>query len=62
MDNNGHTMFIRKAFYGLKTSGARWHEQFSETLHQLVFYLSKADHDVWMKDIIVPTSVFMLVI
>ena len=46
MVHNGHTMLISKALYGLKTSGARWHDKFSETLHKLGLSPSKADHDV----------------
>ena len=49
MGHNVHTMLISEAFYVLKTSGAQWHEKFSETLHQLGLSPSKADHDVWMK-------------
>ena len=50
MGHNEHTTLISKVLYGLKTSGARWHEKFSETLHQLGFSPSKADHDVQMED------------
>ena len=46
MGHNGHTMLISKELYGLNTSGARWHEKFSETLHQLGLSPSKAEHDV----------------
>jgi hypothetical protein len=31
--NNGHLLQIVKCQYGLKTSGARWHEFFAATLH-----------------------------
>ena len=44
--HNGNMMLISKALYGLKTSGARWHDKFSETLHKLGLSPSKADHDV----------------
>jgi hypothetical protein len=46
----GHTMLIKKALYGLRTSGARWHEHFADTLRNLGFAPSKADSDVWMRD------------
>eukprot|EP00957_Ditylum_brightwellii_P043074 3263265-Ditylum_brightwellii.AAC.1 len=46
----GHLMLIVRALYGLKTSGARFHDKFAETMYQLGFMLSKADSDVWMKD------------
>jgi hypothetical protein len=29
----GHTLIIRKTLYGLRTSGARYHERFLGTLH-----------------------------
>ena len=46
----GHTLVIFKALYGLRTSGARWHEHFSDTLRDMGFFPSWADSDVWMKD------------
>ena len=33
----GHTMVVVKAHYGLRTSGARFHEHLSDTLHDLQF-------------------------
>eukprot|EP00957_Ditylum_brightwellii_P092664 7055790-Ditylum_brightwellii.AAC.1 len=42
----GHLMLIMKALYGLKTSGARFHEKFADTMYQLGFMPSKADSDV----------------
>lgn len=39
-----------KAFYGLKTSGARFHEKLADTMRGLGFTRSKADQDVWMRD------------
>ena len=33
-DLAGHYLIIVKALYGLRTSGARWHECFAETLRQ----------------------------
>jgi hypothetical protein len=38
-----------KCLYGLKTSGARFHEHLSDTLRDLGFKPSKADPDLWMK-------------
>jgi Reverse transcriptase (RNA-dependent DNA polymerase) len=32
-----HTLVIIRALYGLRTSGARWHERFSDTLRDLGF-------------------------
>ena len=48
--HEGHLLVIVKALYGLKTSGARFHEKFAETMHNMGFHPSKADSDVWMKD------------
>ncbi len=36
--------------YGLRTSGARWHEHFADILRDLGFTPCKADPDVWMKN------------
>jgi hypothetical protein len=33
--HSGHLLMIVKAVYGLKTSGARWHEKLANTLLQL---------------------------
>ncbi len=48
--HEGHLMVIIKALYGLKTSGARFHEKFADSMRQLGYTSSKADADVWMKD------------
>jgi hypothetical protein len=50
-ERQGHTLIIVRALYGLRTSGARWHEHFADRLRNLGFVPSKgADPDVWMKD------------
>jgi len=46
----GHTMVIVKALYGLRTSGARWHEHFADTLRDMGFFPCIAEPDVWMRD------------
>jgi hypothetical protein len=46
----GHTMIIVKALYGLRTSGARFHQKFADTMRSLGFTPSYADPDVWMRD------------
>jgi len=48
--HEGHVMIIVKALYGLKTSGSRYHEKFSDTMIDMGYKRSKADADVWMKD------------
>jgi len=44
----GHILIIRKALYGLRTSGLRWHEKFADCLHGLGFEPSQAEPDIWM--------------
>ena len=46
----GHTMRINKALCGLRSSGARFHEKFAQTLREFGFTPSHADPDVWMRD------------
>jgi len=45
----GQTVIIVRAMYGLKSSGAAWHAQLSETLHGMGFKPSLADPDVWYR-------------
>ena len=46
----GHVLVIVKALYGLRTSGARFHERLADTLRDLGFFPSYADPDVWMRE------------
>ena len=46
----GHVLVIKKALYGLRSSGARFHEKFADTLLSFGFTPSFADSDVWMRD------------
>ena len=46
----GHTLIIVKALYGLRTSGARFHEKLADTLRDLGFKPSLADPDLWYRD------------
>ncbi len=46
----GHTMIILKAQYGLKTSGKCWHDKMHDTLRDMGFTPSKAEEDIWMRD------------
>jgi hypothetical protein len=39
-DLEGHTMIIVKALYGLRTSGARFHQNFADTMRSLGFTTS----------------------
>ena len=44
-----HILIIRKALYGLKTSGARWHDRFADCLRELGFFPCKAEPDIWIR-------------
>ena len=46
----GHTLIISKALYGLRTSGARYHEVMSGTLSDMGFKPCQADPDLWYRD------------
>ena len=46
----GHTFQIIKALYGLRTSGARFHEKLADTLRTEGFVPSLADPDLWLRD------------
>ena len=49
-DRQGHTLIIRKALYGLRSSGLRWHERFADVLRRMDYFPSKAEPDIWMRD------------
>ena len=46
----GHVLIISKALYGLKSSGLRWHERFADVLREMGFFPSRAEPDIWMRD------------
>lgn len=48
-DEEGKIMIIRRALYGLKSSGAAYRAHFAATLTELNFVSCKADPDVWMR-------------
>ena len=48
-DMQGHLLVIVKALYGLRTSGARFHERFMDTLRDLGFTPSLNDPDLWLR-------------
>ena len=43
-------MIIVKALYGLRTSGARFHERFADTLRDLGFTPCINEPDLWLRD------------
>jgi len=46
----GHLLKIVKALYGLRTSGARFHEKLADTLRNMGFTPSLADPDLWIRE------------
>ena len=46
----GHLLIITKVLYGLKSSGARFHDLLADVMHDLGFFPSHADPDIWMRD------------
>jgi len=47
---SGKVLVINKGLYGLRSSGARFHEHLSDILRKTGFIPSKADSDLWFKD------------
>ena len=48
-DRGDHVMIIRKALYGLRSSGLMWWDRCSEILTSMGFTGSMAEDDIWMK-------------
>ena len=44
-----HTLLIHKALYGLRSSGARWHDRLSDVLRKEGFQSCRAEPDIWMR-------------
>ena len=49
-------MIVKKALYGLKSSGAAFRSLLASTIYDLGYRPSKADLDVWLKPAIKPDS------
>jgi hypothetical protein len=45
----GHILVIHKALYGLRSSGACWHDKFSDCLRDMGFQPCKAEPDIWLR-------------
>ena len=45
----GYVIIIKKALYGLKTSGERWHAHLADTLRSIGFVPTRYDKDVWIR-------------
>ena len=52
----GSVMIIRKALYGLKSSGAAWRALFASTLVDQGYKSTKADPDVWIRAQVKPNG------
>ena len=52
----GSVMIIRKALYGLKSSGAAFRAHLAETLYDLSYIPTKADPDVWIRPAVKPNG------
>jgi hypothetical protein len=49
-DREGHVLIISKALYGLHSSGLRWSERLADVLRSMGYFPSKAEKDIWMRD------------
>jgi hypothetical protein len=45
-EHEGHILIISRALYQLRSSGARWHDRFSDCIRELVFFPFKAESDI----------------
>jgi Reverse transcriptase (RNA-dependent DNA polymerase) len=45
----GHLLVIIKALYGLRSSGARWHDRLFDALSAMGFKPTRAHPDIWMR-------------
>ena len=48
-DDKGKVLVVRRALYGLKSSGASWRSLLSETIRDLGYEPTQADHDAWRR-------------
>jgi Reverse transcriptase (RNA-dependent DNA polymerase) len=45
----GHILIISKELFGLRSSGARWHDRVSDCVSALGFFPCKSELDIWMR-------------
>jgi hypothetical protein len=45
----GHTLLFEKALYGLRSSGARWHDRLADALRDIGFLPCYAEPDLWIR-------------
>ena len=48
-EREGHILVIHKALYGLRSSGACWHDKFADCLQAMNFQPCKAEPDIWIQ-------------
>ena len=48
-EREGHILIISKALYGLRSSGARWHDRFADCVSALGSFPCKSDPDIWIR-------------
>ena len=48
-EKQGNILLIYKELYGLRSSGARWHEHFSNDQRDMGFSLWKGEPDIWTR-------------
>jgi Reverse transcriptase (RNA-dependent DNA polymerase) len=48
-EHEGHILIISKALYGLQSSGALWHDRFSDCISELDFFPCKPEPDIWIR-------------
>lgn len=48
-DRQGMTVVIKKALYGLASSGARFHDHLADTFRNMGFKMTRYDRDVWIR-------------
>ena len=46
----GHVLIIVTSIYGLKSSGARWHDRLADVMRDMGFSPCKAEPDIWMRE------------
>ena len=50
-DLKNHVLLIKKALYGLRTSGLRWHDRLADYLRDTGFFPCKMEPGIWMRQI-----------
>jgi hypothetical protein len=55
----GHLLVIYWALYGLRTSGARCHDQLADVLRDMEYFQCKADPDLWTRTVTHTMNMFL---